>query len=37
VHDVPARRATYDALLAAGVDLIGAKDLAAAHRILSAP
>jgi hypothetical protein len=34
VHNVPVERRLYDALLGAGVDLIGTKDLIATHRLL---
>jgi hypothetical protein len=35
VYNVPTKRAVYEALLASGVDLIGTKDIAGAHRLLT--
>jgi hypothetical protein len=35
VYNVPTRRATYEALLSAGVDLIGTKDIEGAYKLLA--
>jgi hypothetical protein len=35
VYNVPTNRATYEALLERGVDLIGTKDIRGAHRLLA--
>jgi glycerophosphoryl diester phosphodiesterase len=35
VYNVPTKRRVYEALLASGVDLIGTKDIAGAHRLLT--
>jgi hypothetical protein len=35
VYNVPTRRATYEALLSAGFDLIGTKDIEGAYKLLA--